>query len=340
LFLNLLEMGMKQGRTPEQIVCGAATTRDRALGIRFYLLSAYLEKGLRLGEGLAKVPRLLPPRVVEMLRAGEKMGDLLKVMPACQQTLQDGVSQVRGALNYPLLVVFAITPVTMFLPILIQVKVLPKFEEIFQDMIPGGRFPAFSVFVFSGGGWLLGLLVGVIGLLWALVFFYLGGPRTIGWFERVFPGLPSLVAWRLPWRRKRLQRDFSTMLALLLDANVPEAEAVNLAANATANRVVTRRSDEVRASLRQGIPLHQAVGALDDQGEFRWRLTNARHGGGFLRALEGWHRALDARAFQLEQTAAQLTTTGMVLLNGFVVACIVIAVFLVLLQLLNGALLW
>ena len=29
----------------------------------------------------------------------------------------------------------------------------------------------------------------------------------------------------LPWRRKRLQRDFSTMLAILLDSGVPESEA-------------------------------------------------------------------------------------------------------------------
>ena len=38
---------------------------------------------------------------------------------------------------------------------------------------------------------------------------------------------------RLPWRRKRFQRDFSAMLAVLLDAEVPETEAVGLAAEAT-----------------------------------------------------------------------------------------------------------
>ena len=58
---------------------------------------------------------------------------------------------------------------------------------------------------------------------------------------------------------------------------------------------------------------------------------------GFVRALTGWHEALDAKAFQLEQAAAQVITTVLVLINGLIVASIMIAVFLVLIQLINGA---
>jgi type II secretory pathway component PulF len=80
---------------------------------------------------------------------------------------------------------------------------------------------------------------------------------------------------------------------------------------------------------------------LDDSGELQWRLSNALRGtGGFARALTGWHEALDAKAFQLEQTAAQVTTALLVLLNGFIVACILIGMFLPLIQLLNRATLW
>jgi len=146
---------------------------------------------------------------------------------------------------------------------------------------------------------------------------------------------------RLPWRRKRLQRDFSAMLALLLDAGVPESEAVQLAGDCTANRVMQRRAEQVRARLQRGIKLPEAIAALDESGELRWRLANAlRRDGGFAAALTGWHEALDAKAFQSEQTAAQITTTGLVLLNGGIVACIVIGMFLALIQLLNQATLW
>ena len=63
-------------------------------------------------------------------------------------------------------------------------------------------------------------------------------------------------------------------------------------------------------------------------------------GRGFLSALNGWHEALDAKAFQQEQAAAQLTTTALVLFNGFIVACVVIGLFLPLVALIGAATLW
>jgi type II secretory pathway component PulF len=138
-----------------------------------------------------------------------------------------------------------------------------------------------------------------------------------------------------------LQRDFSAMLAVLLDAETPETEAVTLAAEATANRVWIRRAAKVRALLSRGVKLSEAISALDDSGELKWRLANALHRrGGFLRALTGWHEALDAKAFQLAQTAAQTTTTAVVLLNGVMVASVVLGVFVALIALLNAATLW
>ena len=107
------------------------------------------------------------------------------------------------------------------------------------------------------------------------------------------------------------------MLAVLLDAEVPEAEAVTLAAQSTANLAIIGRARKVLALLQEGVKLPEALGALDSSQELQWRLSNAlRRGSGFVRALTGWHEALDAKAFQLEQAAAQLTTTALVLING------------------------
>jgi type II secretory pathway component PulF len=146
---------------------------------------------------------------------------------------------------------------------------------------------------------------------------------------------------RLPWRRKRLQRDFSAMLAVLLDAEVPETEAVSLAAQSTDNLAIIRRAERVRALLQEGVKLPEAIRALDNSRELQWRLSNAlRRGAGFVRALTGWQEALDAKAFQLEQAAAQIITTVLVLVNGLIVASFMVAVFLVLITLINTAALW
>src|SRR3989442_4947310 len=57
-FLDLLERGLKQGRTPEAVIAEAAASHDRTLGVRFHLLAAYIEQGLRLSQALDRVPRL------------------------------------------------------------------------------------------------------------------------------------------------------------------------------------------------------------------------------------------------------------------------------------------
>jgi hypothetical protein len=102
-----------------------------------------------------------------------------------------------------------------------------------------------------------------------------------------------------------------------------------------------RRAKRVRRLLNEGVKLSRAIGVMDDSGELRWRLANAlRRTGGFVHALAGWHQALDAKAFQLEQSAAQVATTAFVLVNGFLVACIVIGMFLALIYLINNAVLW
>ena len=150
--------------------------------------------------------------------------------------------------------------------------------------------------------------------------------------------LPDRVEFLLPWRRKRMQRDFSTMFSLLLDAGVPEARALRLGAECAANSGFLERAQRAAAELQQGAKLPDAARRLDDAGEFAWRLRNAAApGGSFFAALEGWHEALDAKAFQQQQTASQLVTTGFVMLNGVMVSLVALGLFRLLLAILDEA---
>jgi type IV pilus assembly protein PilC len=341
LFLDLISLGLKDGQTPESAIMSAATSNDACLGARFHLLAAHLKNGLRLSAALDRVPRLLSPEVTAMLKTGERIGDVGKVLPACRRLAGDGVSQVRGALNYVLILAFIVSPTAIVIPIILRVFVIPKFVEVFAGMGEGSPLPAFTRVVIDHSHFVLLVQVAVMVATWFLLFGYLGGPRVYRWFRAVLPGVPDWIHFHLPWRRKRLQRDFSAMLAVLLDAHVPEDEAVTLAGESTANAIVQRRAKAIRAKLAGGVNLPEAIRAIDDSGELQWRLTNAlQRGRGFLSALNGWHEALDAKAFQQEQAAAQLTTTALVLFNGFIVACVVIGLFLPLVALIGAATLW
>jgi type IV pilus assembly protein PilC len=341
LFLDLLELGVEEGQTPEAAITRAATSRDRSMGVRFHLLAAHIQEGLSLGQALEKVPRLLPEQICAILNVGGRIGDLKKVLPAGRLILRDSVSYVRGAHNYLILVAFAISPAIVSVPYFLKVMVLPKFKEIFAAMIEGESLPAFTRLVFSNDSFLLTIQASVVGVIWLAALAYVGGPRLHGWIHRLFPATQDWLLTLLPWRRNRLHRDFSAMLAVLLDADFPETEAVTLAAKSTANLSLIRRAQQVCARLQQGVKLPEAIRALDSSPELQWRLANAlQRGAGFVRALAGWHEALDARAFQLHQAAAQVTTSVLVLVNGLIVGSILIAVFLVLIQLINGSCIW
>jgi len=338
-FLDLLESALKQGRPVEQTLVDMANSKDTALGVHFHLLAAYIEEGLRLGQALEKVPQFLPPQLNAMLRAGEELGDLRKVLPACRYLVKDAQSHVRGAASYLVVIVLVLSPISILAFNLMAVVIFPKFNELMVCMT--GSRPLIFTFVQHHVGW----LIAAQAILFAAIVFsamlYIGGPRFVRWFQfRTLP-LVDWIAWRVPWKHKRMQRNFSAMLAVLLDGGVPESNAVRLAGDCAANEVFRRRAASVQAALAQGVRLTDAVRRLDDSGEFRWRLANAAHArGGFLRALTGWHEALDAKSFQQEQAAAHIVTSALVLANGVLVALVALAVFGALVSIIEAGVLW
>jgi len=338
----VIELSLKDGQTPERAIVAAAASRDRVMGARFYAMASHIESGARLDDALRKVPRLLPPEISAMLRVGSEIGDVSRVLPACRQLLNDVVSQTRGAVNYLPVLAFIIMPVVPVVLLIISIFVLPKFEMISRDM--GAVMPAFSEAIFHGRHSLVAIEFFVMFFFQALIFFYIAGPRgrTIASLGMAPLGhFVDRIMWNLPWRRNRMKRDFTSMLALLLDAGVAEPRAITLAAESTANSVFAGRAVRAVAQLSAGARLPEALEALDDNRELRWRIDNATHGeSGFFASLKGWFESLDAKAFQQEQGAAQTLTTALVVVNGIMIGCIVFSVFAMLTGIIEEGVLW
>jgi type II secretory pathway component PulF len=353
LFLDLIEAGFRQGQRPENTLARAAETNDRSLGTRFQRMAARLREGVRLSQALDEVPDLLPPQVAATLRVGGEIGDVRKVLPACRGLLRDVDSQTRNAFNYLVISSLVIMPIMPVLILIVRVMIFPKFREITN--IYTQQPPPVSLLMMQWGGWLAWMQLLLALCLWCWVWFYVRGPRAYGWVRvdrRKAPPRPIMktplwnfigrplaplrdrILYALPWRRRRLQRDFCATLSLLLDAETPEPAAITLAAEATANHVFVKRARRALEDLGAGGQLQAALRRFDTAGEFSWRLANAaaQHGG-FRPALAGWMEALEAKAFQQEQTASQLITTGLVVCNGLVAGLIAVGVFAVLISL-------
>jgi len=150
----------------------------------------------------------------------------------------------------------------------------------------------------------------------------------MGWFD--------WFRYLVPWHRKRLQRDFSYILALLLDSGIPEAKALELAAASTANGVIKQRARKAIVAVRSGVGMAKAVQLMDDSKEFQWRLANALQTEfNFVDALKGWHESLSARADRQQQTYVALMETSMLFALGLIVGSIMIGMFLPLIQLIE-----
>jgi general secretion pathway protein F len=353
MFLDLLEAGFRQGQRPEVALAQAAQTNDRSLGKLFQHLAARLREGARLSQALDEVPKLLPAQVAALIRVGEEVGDVRKVLPACRGLLKDADSQTRNGFNFMVIANLVLLPTMPILILILNIFIFPKFMEIINGY--NQQAPAVTLLVMQFGFWVADAQLALAFFLWCWVFFYVRGPRAYGWVRvdgtkssrrpilktplwnfmgRPLAPLRDRILYALPWRRRRLQRDFCATLSILLDSETPEPAAIALAAEATANYVFVKRARRALEDLGAGRTLQAALRRFDSAGEFTWRLANAAaQQGGFLPALSGWMEALDAKAFQQEQTASQLITTGLVLCNGLVVGLIAAGIFSVLISL-------
>ncbi len=339
LFLDLIEGGLRRGRSVEHTIVQIARSGDRSLGGRFRRLAGLIERGVRFPDALTSEPGFLPRETAGLLRSGCDAGDVSRILPACREPLSDGVTEIAKAHHYFVLLAFVVTPAWVAVFGGFAVFVAPKLDAIAFDM--GSTMPEIFGLTMRYYHLLIAGHIALIGLLWATAVLYVGGPRLRRWIEDIVPGVGSWLAIHIPWRRQRMQRDFSAALAALLDAGVPEARAVRVAASAAGNDHFTTRASQVIDELARGVALPTAVQRLDDTGELRWRLTNALRGRGqFSEALAGWHQALEARAFHGEQVFAQIATTGLVLVNGVSVLALAVTLFSWFTSLINEGTLW
>jgi type II secretory pathway component PulF len=198
-----------------------------------------------------------------------------------------------------------------------------------------------SLALFYWSGWLALLSLICWFFFWLTTSLPNGAPRLVAWLEALLVPVNNRVDLWVPWRRKQLQRDFSSLLAMLLDAGFSEAKALLLAARGTANGILLHKAQRAVQALQQGAKLTEAVQELDPSGEFKWRLENAAASNlGFAPALRGWEEALDAKAYAQEQAASQVVSTGMVFLNGAMVALIAVGLFRILLSIIEEVVLW
>ena len=195
VLIDVLAAGVRRGQAPA--VTLTALAERRVLGWELWRAARAVGAGEPMSRALrTSAPSLLPPNITGALAAGEAMGDVGRVLPACRRMLVDAVPRTRAALNY-----LPLMTISLFLMPMVFMRffLVPKLQEIVRSMALPSMHAGDALTAFSHPA-IAWFCVAAPLALAATAVLYIGGPRlaeSIGW-DRL---IGDRLAMRLPWRR-------------------------------------------------------------------------------------------------------------------------------------------
>ncbi len=207
-----------------------------------------IEGGATLSEAMGKSPRAFNRLYVNMVKAGEAGGALeliLQRLADFQERSQDLKRKVRGAMVYPVFVVFFAVSILVF----IMWKIVPSFEKIFKDF--GTTLPQMTKILVAVSHGVLSyfyLIPGIPFCIWLfikLVRRFSAG--RFGWdlFVLKLPVFGNLIEKNITARTTRT-------LGTLVASGVPILEAMNITKETSGNAVFENLYQKVHEAIREG----------------------------------------------------------------------------------------
>jgi type IV pilus assembly protein PilC len=207
-----------------------------------------VEAGGTLAEGMKSHPKAFDSLFVNMVAAGEAGGILDIILERMAQYLEKSLAlkrQVKTAMIYPSVVVFAAVVVTSILLIF----VIPTFADMFKDF--GATLPAPTMFVLGLSDFAVANYPYIFGMTGAIVYFlrrFLSTERGKAVFHPLFLKVPVFGEII----RKVAVARFTRTLGTMLSSGVPILEALNICGRTAGNKVVEKEIMDVRVSISEG----------------------------------------------------------------------------------------
>ncbi len=238
-------LGVASGGAPPRIRASLDGVRDR------------VERGEELARAMAAEPGLFTPLYVGVVRAGERAGNLdgaFERLAAHLEAEDELRSRLVSMSIYPLLLAL----VGLASVLVLVLFVLPRFADLLSTS--GAALPGITAFVLavSEGArahWPV-LAAGAGGLLLSLLWMR-STPAGQGVSARLLLALPMVGRWR----RQVLAARFARMTGELATGGAPILSALADTGSCIGDPVARESIDRVRTRVREGSPLHRALGA-------------------------------------------------------------------------------
>jgi type IV pilus assembly protein PilC len=207
-----------------------------------------VETGTALSAALAKHPRVFPPIMINMVRAGEVGGFLDSVMMQLATNFESEVKlrgKVKSAMTYPV-VVLCISVVAVIGMLLF---IVPVFKKLFLQL--GGKLPLPTQILVDLSGALEFLLPGTI--IGAIIFMVLWNKykHTTQVRNVIDPLKLKMPVFGKLFQQIAISR-FTRNLGTMMHSGVPILQSLDIVADTTGNIVVGRVVRDVQDSVRTG----------------------------------------------------------------------------------------
>ena len=209
-----------------------------------------VEGGSTFSEALGQYPKIFDGLFVNMVKAGEAGGvleDVLTRLAEFMEKAQRIKNKVKSAMVYPVVVLLFALIITGFL----LIKVIPKFAEIFKDLLEGKPLPPLTRFVIGvsdalASKWYV-ILVIVVGIVFAVRVWKKTkrGKYMIDMIKLKSPVFGPLFL-------KTAVARFTRTLGTLMTSGVPVLNALNIVRDTAGNDVIANAVQHVHDSVKEG----------------------------------------------------------------------------------------
>src|SRR5713101_1504766 len=313
----------------------AKQERDSVLKNTVSKLADSVQGGSTFSEGLAQHPLIFNDLYVNMVKAGE-LGGVLELVLGRLAEFQEKAAKIKNkvvaAMVYPIIVMTMAIGIMGFL----LVFIVPKFEQIFHDMLGDKPLPAITTFVITVSKFVQGHWLIIIGVLVAAIAGYrfanrtARGRSTIDRFKLRVPLFGDVI-------RKTAISRFSRTLGTLVNRGVRMLHALNITLETAGNMVIARAISQVHESVKEG---ESIVQPLEASGAFPPMVVSMIDVGEETGQLpEMLLKIADVYDDEVDNSVAAMTAALepiMIVFLALVVGTIVIALFLPLISIIQG----
>ncbi len=297
-------------------------------------LALSIEGGSTFSEALAQHPKVFNRLFINMVKAGE-LGGVLEVVLARLSEFMEKAQKIKGkviaAMFYPVAVLVVATGIL----IILMVKVVPSFEQVFIGMAEGAQLPAFTRLVLGISRAIKDNILMTLGVVAVFVVLFLLFKRT-KFGRHVWDKFKLKVPVIGPVVNKVAISRFTRTLGTLVSSGVPILQALTIVKETAGNVIVSDAVNDVHESVKEGETI---TAPLEASGVFPPMVISMVDVGEQTGALpEMLLKIADNYDEEVDNAVAAMTSLLepiMIVFLAVIVGSIVIAMFLPLIDLMN-----